>query len=66
MLIWIIFIISLVVSTTMVNKAYQVYMNIIGADRMFFNGRKKLIAIVVIAIFISSIVIHIFGIDIPN
>ena len=66
MAIWVIFIISLVVSTIIVNKAMQFYMKIIGADAMFFSGKKKIIAIVVIGILLTAIAVHIFGIDIPS
>lgn len=66
MLIWIVLILSFVVANILVNKAQQLYMKFIGADTMFFNGKKKLIGIVVLALLISSIIIQIFGIEIPR
>ena len=65
MIIWVIFIISLIVASIVVNKAYQLYMRSIGADGMFFSGKKKLIAIVVVALLLTAIIVSIFGIDIP-
>lgn len=64
-LIWIIFILSLIVSTILVNKAQQLYMKMIGASGMFFNGKKKLLAILIIAVVLTAIVVSIFGIEIP-
>ena len=66
MLIWIIFIISLVVATIIVNTAYQLFMKVIGASGMFYSAKTKLIAIVVIALILSAFVLHIFGIEIPG
>jgi len=65
-LIFVIFIISLVVSTIIVNGAYQLFMKVMGASGMFFNAKKKIIAIIVIALFLAAIVIHITGIQIPG
>lgn len=48
MLILIIFIIALVVATIIVNKVQQIYMKLMGAEMMFFSGKKKLIAIFVV------------------
>jgi hypothetical protein len=41
-------------------------MKAMGADVMFFSGKKKIIAIGVIAIILTSICVKIFGIDIPG
>ena len=65
-MIWIIFISMLVVSTIIVNKSQQIYMRIIGASAMFFDGKKKLIAIIVVALFLSGIILNLFGIEIPK
>lgn len=61
MLILILFIISLVVATILVNAAQQLYMKLIGADRMFFSGKKKLIAIFVVGLLILGTAVQLFG-----
>lgn len=61
MLTLILFIISLVVATILVNVAQQLYMKLIGADRMFFSGKKKLIAIFVVGLLILGTVVQLFG-----
>lgn len=66
MVIWIIFIISLVAAVFIVNSAQQLYMKVIGANGMFFNGKTKLIAIFVVALLLAAFVINIFGIEIPK
>ena len=64
--IWIVFIISLVLSVIIVNAAQNFYMKMIGADAMFFSGKKKLIAILVVALLIAGFAINALGIEIPN
>ena len=64
--IWIIFIIALIVAALLVNKVQQLYMKMMGADVMFFNGKKKIISIVIIAIVLTAFVINLFGIEIPR
>lgn len=64
--IWIIFIIALIVAALLVNKVQQLYMKMMGADVMFFNGKKKIIAILIIAIVLTAFVINLFGIEIPR
>lgn len=64
--IWIIFTISIVVATIITNKAQQLYMKMIGANAMFFSGKKKLIAIGVIALLLTATILKIFGIEIPK
>ena len=66
MSIWIIFIVALVVSTMIVNSAYQLFMRMMGASGMFFSPTKKLFAIVIIALFLSGVVMQMFGIEIPK
>ena len=66
MLIWIIFITSLVVSTIIVNKAQKLFMRVMNADVMFFSMKKKLIAIFVLGLLLCATIIHIFGIEIPK
>ena len=58
MSIWVIFIISLVVATIIVNSTYQLFMKMMGASGMYYSAKKKLIAIVVIALFLSEIVYY--------
>ena len=66
MLIIVIFVISLIVSTIIVNVAYQLFMKVMGASGMFFSPIKKIIAIVVVALILASVVIYITGIQIPG
>lgn len=61
MLILIIFIIALVVATIVVNKAQHLYMKLMGAEIMFFSGKKKLIAIFIIGLIIAGTVYKLFG-----
>lgn len=61
MLILIIFIIALVVATIIVNKVQQIYMKLMGAEMMFFSGKKKLIAIFVVGLLILGAVVQLFG-----
>ena len=58
----VIFIISLVVATIIVNSAYQLFMKVIGARGMFFSAKKKLTAIFVVALLLTSICAQILGI----
>ncbi len=60
----IIFIIALVVSTKLVDGAYQMYMKMIGASSMRYSAGKKIIAIVVVAYIITAIIMSIFGIQV--
>jgi hypothetical protein len=41
-------------------------MRVMGASGMFFSAKKKIIAILVIALLLAGIVIHITGIQIPG
>ncbi|MFP3153432.1 hypothetical protein LQZ18_03200 [Lachnospiraceae bacterium ZAX-1] len=66
MLIWVILIISFIVAIIITNSAQRLYMKVIGASGMFFSGKKKLIAIVVIAFILATIIIQLFGIEIPK
>lgn len=63
-IIYIILIISLILAIVIVNKTQQVYMKIIGAEFMFFNTKKKLIAICIVCLVIASIICKVFGIEI--
>ena len=47
-------ILGFVLAIVIVNKAQQLYMRLIGAEFMFFNGKKKLCAIVFLGLFISA------------
>ena len=64
MLGFIVFVISLVIAWVLVNKAQQLYMKIIGADVMFFSGKKKLVAIFAVGLTIGVIILQVFfGMD---
>ena len=58
----VIFVIALIVSSILVNKVQQLYMSFVGASSMFFSGKKKLFAILVVAFFLTGLVMKIFGI----
>lgn len=60
-MLFIIFVISLVASSILVNKAQQLFMGFMGADGMFFSMKAKLIIIVIVALFIAGIIGKIFG-----
>ena len=65
-MIWIVIIASLVVANIIVNSAYQLYMKIVGASGMFFDPQKKIFAMILIALFIASSLLKLFGIEIPK
>jgi len=58
----IILILGFVASVIVVNAAYRLFMRLLGADSMFFNVKKKLIAIVVVWLVISGSLLKFFGI----
>lgn len=66
MLIMIIFVICLGIAVAIVNGAQRLYMKLIGANAMFFSGKKKLIAILVVALFLAAIIVSVFNIPIPK
>lgn len=57
----IIFIVAFIPAIMLVNKAQQLNMKLIGANTMFFSGKKKVIAIVVVWLIISGILLSLFG-----
>lgn len=57
----IIFIVALAFSFWLVNTLQKLYMKIVGADVMFFNGGKKLIIILLIAYALTEMVLKLFG-----
>ena len=63
----IIFIVSLCVAIPLVNAGQRWFMKIVGVDSMFFSIKKKIIAIIVVALIITSVVVglilNIFGIS---
>ena len=65
-MIWIVIIASLVVANIIVNSAYQLYMKILGASGMFFDPKKKIFAMIFIALFIASFLLKLFGIETPE
>ncbi len=58
----VIFVIALAVSSAIVNGAQRLFMRLIGAVTMFFNGKAKLFAIVFIAMVIAAPIMNLFGI----
>ena len=63
-MIWVVLIASLVVSSIIVNGVQRLYMKIIGASGMYFSGAKKLIVIVLIALFLAALAMRALGINI--
>lgn len=62
----IILIISFIASTKIVNGAYSMYMKVLGASAMRYNGGKKLIAIIVVTLIIMGTIINVLGISVPQ
>lgn len=54
----ILLVVSFVLSIFLVNTAYKIWMKIIGADAMFFSGKKKWTAIVVVTLILWAIVVE--------
>ncbi len=61
-IVWVLFIISLAVSSVIVNKSQQMFMKFIGSDMMFFSMKKKVFIIVILALFLEAFILKIFGI----
>lgn len=61
-IVWVLFIISLAVSSVIVNKSQQMFMRFIGSDMMFFSMKKKVFIIVILALFLEAFILKIFGI----
>jgi hypothetical protein len=64
--IWILLIISLIVSTILVNGIQQLFMKWLNISAMFVRPRTKVIAIIVVALLIATACIQILGIEIPK
>lgn len=58
---WITIIIGFGLSIFLVNKAYQLFMKLLGAETMFFSAKKKLVAIIIVGLIITSTIWKIFG-----
>ncbi len=54
-------IIGFVISKKIIDIVYQLYMKLIGAEQMYFNGKKKLFAICILGLFITSFLCKILG-----
>ena len=48
------FAIAFVISAVIVNAGYNLFMNFIGADSMFFSAKTKLIIMVVVALLLLA------------
>lgn len=57
----IILIVCFFVSSIIVNQVQKMYMRFIGADAMFFSGKSKIIAIIVVTLFLTGLGLKIFG-----
>ncbi len=55
------FLICVAISAMIVNGLMNMYMKFIGADSMLFNGKHKVIAIIVVALVLETIVVKFFG-----
>ena len=58
----IIVIISLIIASMIVNKVYQLFMKLLGADFMFFSRKTKLVAIFIVWLIISGAFLRLFRI----
>lgn len=58
----VILVIAFAVSSAVVNGAQRLFMRLIGADSMFFNGKAKLFAIVFLAMVMAAPIMNLFGI----
>lgn len=57
----IILVVSFVAATVIVNKAQQLYMKLMGANFMFFDGKKKLLAIFIVGMILTGLLVSLFG-----
>ena len=55
------FVVSFVVSSLIVNALYRMYMKLTGADMMFFSRKKKLVFITLLALFLLTCIMKLFG-----
>lgn len=55
------FVVSFVVSSLIVNTLYRMYMKLTGADMMFFSRKKKLVFITLLALFLLTCIMKLFG-----
>lgn len=53
--------ISFIISIVFVNKAYQLFMRVMGASGMFYNPTTKLFLYVMVGLLIASIIGGPFG-----
>ncbi len=56
----IVFVISFILAVIVVNKGQQLYMKIMGAERIYYSAKKKLIAIFVVGVVIASLIFGFF------
>ncbi len=56
----IVFVISFILAVIVVNKGLQLYMIIMGAERIYYSAKKKLIAIFVVGVVIASLIFGFF------
>jgi len=61
-MIWVLLIISFVISTIIVNGIQQLFMKWLNISAMFSRPRTKVIAIVVIAFLLTATCMQLFGI----
>ncbi len=57
----IVLIVSIVISAMLINKIQQVFMNLIGADVMFFNGKFKIVWILLVGFVIFGLIGRLLG-----
>lgn len=57
----IVLVISIVLAIIIVNWVQRMYMKLMGAEIMFFNGRKKLIGISIVSVIIFGLIAKLFG-----
>ena len=57
----IIMVVSFVLSIIIVNKGYQIYMKMMGADVMFYSTKTRWIAIFIVFVLIAGTLARVFG-----
>ena len=57
----VVFVIAFIIVSIIVNALQGLYMKIVGAQAMFFNGGKKMAAIIVISLWITIFLVSRMG-----
>ena len=58
---WMPLVVAIILAIIIVNTAQQLFMKILNINAMFFNVKKKLIAIAVVAFLLLGVIAPLFG-----